>query len=823
MKKIHLIANAHIDPVWQWEWEEGAAAAISTFRCAADFCEEFDGFVFCHNEAELYEWIEEYEPELFSRIQRLVGMGKWHIMGGWYLQPDCNLPSGEGIVRSILYGRDYFSEKFGSVPRTAINFDPFGHSRGLVQILKKCGFDSYIFMRPHEEFIHLPDGPFRWAGFDGSEVTALRCGSYNSPLGKASEKIRSYVEKCAENGMTLCLWGVGDHGGGPSRKDLNDIDELKKEYAERGVEIIHSTPEKYFEDVKKKGDPLPVFADEINPWAVGCYTSQILVKQRYRRLESELFVTERMCSAASSQGLMKYPGEELREAAADMLKVQFHDILPGTSVQAAEESSLRTMSHGLEILSRVRARAFFALSGGQPEPRSDRIPVMVFNPFPYPVETECECEMMLWDQNWNGDFSMPTVYRGDEALPTQCEKEASTINLDWRKKIVFRAELKPLCMNRFDVAFRRLPGKPVPESQDGDRYVFDNGRLRAVFDKDSCRMTELAVDGIPCLKENAFSLDVYDDDSDPWGMNVVSFPDRIGSFTALIPDEGTRFSGIKGRTVPSFRVIEDGDVRTRIECLYGYGDSRAVMTFSLPKKGTEIGIDVRVIWNEKQKLLKMSVPTRFENAGFYGETMFGEQKLAPGGRENCSQRYIIIDDGISGLSVSNDGVYGSSCGDGTLNITLLRSPVYTAHPIEDRERIPNDRFNLHIDQGERTYSFRIIAGRIGYVRFETFRTASLLNEKITSLSFYPPTHGKPSETPLLLKGDVQMQVFKKADDGNGFIVRLFNPSAGAREFRIDSFMLDKSCAGTLRPWEFRTLRICGGKAVASSPDENSLQ
>ena len=94
MKRLHLVCNAHIDPLWLWELEEGISAALSTFRVAADFCEFYDGYVFNHNEAMLYEWVEEYEPELFERIQRLVKEGKWHIMGGWYLQPDCNMPSG---------------------------------------------------------------------------------------------------------------------------------------------------------------------------------------------------------------------------------------------------------------------------------------------------------------------------------------------------------------------------------------------------------------------------------------------------------------------------------------------------------------------------------------------------------------------------------------------------------------------------------------------------------------------------------------------------------------------------------------------------------
>ena len=144
MKKLHLICNSHIDPVWMWDWEEGLGTAISTFYQAAEFFKEYE-YVFCHNEAILYEFIEEHDPALFAEISRLVAEGKWSIMGGWYLQPDCNLPSGEAFVRQIKLGREYFEEKFNARPTTAINFDSFGHNVGMVQIMKKCGYDSYLF------------------------------------------------------------------------------------------------------------------------------------------------------------------------------------------------------------------------------------------------------------------------------------------------------------------------------------------------------------------------------------------------------------------------------------------------------------------------------------------------------------------------------------------------------------------------------------------------------------------------------------------------------------------------------------------------------
>ncbi len=116
-KIVHLICNAHLDPVWLWEKEEGIAEALSTFRVAARFCREYDQFVFCHNEAVLYQWVEEYDPALFAEIQELVKLKKWHIMGGWYLQPDCNMPSGESFCRQIEVGQDILRKNSESHPQ----------------------------------------------------------------------------------------------------------------------------------------------------------------------------------------------------------------------------------------------------------------------------------------------------------------------------------------------------------------------------------------------------------------------------------------------------------------------------------------------------------------------------------------------------------------------------------------------------------------------------------------------------------------------------------------------------------------------------------
>ena len=210
-KRFHLICNAHIDPIWQWDLPEGVSATLSTFYSAVRLCKEFD-YIFCHNEVTVYKYVEEYAPALFEEIKELVKAGKWHIMGGWYLQPDCNMISGESVVRQIRVGQRYFKERFGTIPKTAINLDPFGHSVGLVQIIKKCGQSSYLFMRPYASERPLPSDQFIWRGLDGSEIKATRItGGYGTPLGKSAESL-DHKTKWQPFCVGTALWGVGNHG-----------------------------------------------------------------------------------------------------------------------------------------------------------------------------------------------------------------------------------------------------------------------------------------------------------------------------------------------------------------------------------------------------------------------------------------------------------------------------------------------------------------------------------------------------------------------------------------------------------------------------------
>jgi len=821
MKKIYMISNAHIDPMWQWEWEEGAAAAVSTFRAAADFCEEYDGYIFNHNEALLYKWVEEYEPELFERIKKLVKEGKWNIMGGWYLQPDCTMPSGESFTRQILTGIKYFKEKFGVRPRTAVNFDSFGHTRGLVQIMAKSGYNSYVFMRPENPGYEIEGNTdFIWKGFDGSEIMCHKIfGGYNTLLGRVKDKIDEYTAQMSDRMIGFMPWGVGNHGGGPSRKDLNIIAELQKTQSE--FEFVHSCPEAYFDALIKSGIRLIEVDKSLTPRFVGCYTSMIQVKQKHRELENMYYSTEKMATQASMQGLMEYPRTELDNALEALLLAEFHDVLPGTSVQAVEKQALDSMGYAMNILSKIRARALFALCSGQRKAGEGEYPIFVYNPHPFKVRGVFACEFMLADQNWNDYFNVPAVYSDGKRIPAQLEKEGSTFNLDWRKRVVFEAELEESSVTRFDCIMEKAPARPVPEIKSADgKYIFDAERMHIEINCNTGLMDVCIIDGESVLKQDAFRLGVARDIPDPWKMDENRLNNFIGSFELMTPEEGAEFCGID--EPGNIRVVEDGEVRTVIEAYFKYKNSAMCLTYKIPKRGASFDVEVRVYSNLKDKMLKLIIPTVLSDAKYIGNTAFGIDDLYTDGTESVAQKWVAADNGEKAVAISNDGIYGSSFCDGEIQLSLLRSCGYCVHPIENRRLLPTDRFYPRAEQGERIYTFTVTSGKSDDVMSRVERMALVHNEKPYSLSFFPgKPDGKKSEKGVIINGNnINLSAFKMSEDGEGYIMRIYESKGEYSEAQIELKALEVSIKEKLSPFEVKTYKICGNSVVLTNMTED---
>ena len=238
LNKLYFMGNAHIDPVWMWRWQEGASEVKATLRSALDRMNEYPEYFFVCSASQIFEWIEEYDPKMFEEIKERIKEGRFVIVGGWYIQPDCNLPSGESFARHGLYGQRYFKEKFGVTARTGYNVDSFGHNANIPQLLKKAGMDYYVAFRPGTHEKDLPSHVFRWRSPDGSEVLFGRLlRVYNSSMNRLgnNEKFDEQLDIAEEiYGQHLRLsFGYND-----VKRIVDQAEQYPAEVRNRVLEII---------------------------------------------------------------------------------------------------------------------------------------------------------------------------------------------------------------------------------------------------------------------------------------------------------------------------------------------------------------------------------------------------------------------------------------------------------------------------------------------------------------------------------------------------------------------------------------------------------
>ncbi|HNQ22853.1 MAG TPA: glycoside hydrolase family 38 C-terminal domain-containing protein [Phycisphaerae bacterium] len=824
-RTVHLLCNSHVDPAWLWQWQEGAGEALALTRTVVDLCARYPGFVFNRNEVMFHEWIAEYDPALFRRIRRLVRVGAWHLMGGWYVQPDCNMPCGESFVRQILVGKRYFRRTFGVNVTTAANLDSFGHSRGLVQILAKSGYDSYLFCRPSRADVGLPATQFVWRGYDGSEILATLADShYNSAPGGARRKVAQWLQTHPTETCGIVPWGVGNHGGGPSRRDIRELNALIR--ATRDVDIRHSTPEAYFAQLQRGRGRLPRHEGDLNPWAVGCYTSMARVKQKHRKLENELYATEKMTATAAMQGLLPYPRGDFEEATRDLLAGEFHDALPGSSVPPVEDAVVQRLDHGLEILARLKMRAFLTLAAGQRRARTGEFPILVYNPHPYPVSTTVECELQAAWPHQTGRFMLPQVRQGTRLLPTQAEKEHANINEDHRKRVVFPGVLAPSTMNRFDCRLVPLPRRPALQLKERrGAFRLRTTCLDVVISARTGLLDRYCVHGRDYLAQGAFQPLVVRDNADPWGMTGRRFRTVLGRFRRMSRPRGAGFSGTPDVRLPCVRVIEDGPARSVVEALLEFGDSRICQRYKLPKAGTEMEVETRVHWNEKDRMLKLSLPTLLADPLYRAQVVYGVQELRDNGDEQVMQKWLAVTsrraDGA--LTIINDRIHGLDVTPGEVRLSLLRAAAHAGHPTgPGRPITAQDRYTARMDQGEHVFRFWLNAGPAGERLTHIDREALARNEEPFALCMSPSGEGRKLAAGVVVSDEaVQVTAIKQAADGQDWIIRLFEPTGHARTVRVLLPFAKVRRTVSLSPFEIKTLRV--NRRTAALTEVNLLE
>src|SRR6202142_3042700 len=385
MKGMTIVAtgNSHIDMAWLWPWTETVEVVRNTFRSALDLMREYPDFTFTASSAQAYVWMEEKYPDMFREIQQRVKEGRWEIVGGMWVEPDLNLPSGESLVRQVMLGKRYFQQKFGGDVKIGWNPDSFGYNWQLPQIYKKCGMDYFVTQKIYwNDTTKIQHKLFWWEAPDGSRILTYFPHDYANGIEppKIAEDLAAYAPPLG--GEMMHLYGVGDHGGGPTRTMLDTVLRLQ---APGTVypKIRFGTAARFFDDLQKRLATLdvPTVRDELYlEFHRGVQTTQSETKKRIRRSEDLLLNAEKFSSLAS---LGDYPQESLERAWQRLLFDEFHDIMPGSGIAQNYVDAKRN----LEDVGRAGKEALkgaLETIAARVNTHGPGVPVLVFNPLAWP-------------------------------------------------------------------------------------------------------------------------------------------------------------------------------------------------------------------------------------------------------------------------------------------------------------------------------------------------------------------------------------------------------------------------------------------------------
>ncbi len=750
---LHMIGNAHIDPVWLWRWDEGMHEVHATFRAALDLMNAYDDFVFTASSAAFYAWIEANDPPMFDEIQRRVAEGRWAIVGGWWIEPDCNIPCGESFVRQALYGQRYFQEKFGIAARVGYCPDSFGHHATLPQILAQSGIAGYVVMRPGPDEKELPGRLFWWESVDGSRVLAYRIPFAYETGGRDLE---AHVRLCTEE-LTqaqtelMCFYGVGNHGGGPTRENLESIRRLNARAD--FPRLVFSSPPRFFASVSPSPS-LPVVRDELQHHARGCYAAHSAVKHWNRQAENLLLTAEKFTVLAHWLTGQSYSPEFAR-AWKNVLFNQFHDILAGTSIPAAYGEARNTYGEAMEIARRALYRAVQSIAWQIRIPAEDGMtPLVVFNPHAWQSKTCVEFEI---------ETAGNVILLNDagQLVPTQMIQAWATV--EWRRRFCFIADLPPLGYR----VYRVKPGAAHLQTSRRDisrATHLENDRFRLELDPTTGFVTRLRdkQNGVEVLAGAAARPVVIDDPSDTWGHGVARFDHVIGEFAA--------------RRITR---IEDGPVRSTLHVESAYGASRLIQDFVMYSELDQIDVRVTVDWREQFKMLKLRFPVNIDAARATCEVPYGHVIRDANGEEEPMQSWIDVS-GIArdprvpyGLSILNDGKYSIDVRGSDIGLTVLRSPIYAHH----QPRVPqSDEHYAFIDQGIQHFTYSLLPHAASWEQVGTVRRAAELNQPpVVMIESYHPDGTLAQHDAYLVVDpeNVIVSVVKQAEGNDDMIVRAY--------------------------------------------------
>lgn len=789
---IHLIPNAHLDPVWLWDWREGLNEGITTCRAVLDLMDEFEELTFIRGEAAIYQHIERHDPETFRRIERHIAEGRWDVVGGTHVQPDTNLPATETFARHFCHGQRYFLEKFGKPVSVAWAADSFGHSAGLPDILAPAGIRGFAFTRPAPAQLALEKPVFWWEGAGGGRVMACRpsAGWYGTERDEAARRLDEVLVAAQNEGLdnAACFIGLGNHGGGPTRRQLLEIGAWAKAHPE--VRVVYSGLHRLFaaleEEVRRKGaNFLPTHRGELNFTLRGCYSSVAKFKFAYRATEAMVARAERT-DAVISAGLKRKAGD-MHSAWEAVLFNSFHDILPGSSIERAYDDQLAWLGGARHQARCVESGALNALAMRMDTsvPRADgdhpaAVPFLVWNPHPHPFVGNVEMEAALdsrpiWSYTDRAE-ELPVEVRGPKGKPLPFQLIATEhhalVNLAWRKRAVVPVKLPPMGWSVFTLGW--VEGAPVLPQPDEVSLP-----LKATVGREDLLLWSK-------IKLSAMTVE------DPWGA--------WGSMTD--EPESLDLSTIRHRwKITRVETLESGPWRTTLWVELRGGDSRIEMRISQDRNRGAIDFDVRVLWNERSARLKLAMSHAGKEAEFDvpgGRITRGPLGEVPGGRWVRTANF----------GFASDALYNFDLKGGTLRATVVRACRYG----DDVKTLPDETPWLPpVDAGKLRFRFLLAPPNDDLPR--------LARELEEPVIVHPAVAGRPKKGLLprtgsllaLAPASLRILALRPAEDGRGFILRVQETSGRKAKGRL-TWLGERIDLGGVTPSEIATWKIIGQEA-----------
>ena len=777
---IRAVGNSHIDMAWLWPWTETVEVVRNTFRSVLDLMREYPDFKFTMSSARTYEWMEEKYPEMFQEIQQRIKEGRWEVIGGMWVEPDLNMPAGESLTRQILVGKRYFQMKFGVDVKIGWNPDSFGYNWQLPQIYKKSGIDYFVTQKLlwAHEFTTFPYKLFWWQAPDGSRLLTyfphdyaggIDAGALAKDLSIWAPSI--YGPQLSDSPEMMHLYGVGDHGGGPTRTMLDNAGRWMSPNAVF-PKLQFSTARAFFDDLDKKLPDMkvPTWNDELYfQYHRGVFTTQADTKQRIRRTEETLLNAEKLSSLAFLYG-HPYAQEEMNRAWKRLLFDHFHDIMPGSGIAVNYLDAKRNLEDvrrvGNEIVDGSLREIAARVNTQQPG-----VPVIVFNSLSWPRKEVIEVETQL--------AAPAREISVLDSTGKPAESQLLSFDQDThRARFLLLSDTPALGYNTYFVR-AATAASPIRTTVQATASTLENEYIRLRMDPQSGCMTSL-------FDKRSQAEALAPSETDTGGpKNVVcgnllqAFYDKPKEWDAWNIDADFEKQHWDLDKVDEVKLIESGPLRAVIRIKQHFQNSVFVRDVTMYAGVPRVDVKMQADWHEKHILLKVAFPLSAHSPKATYEIPYGSVErpttrntpAEQGEFEVPALQWADISDPQHGFSLLNDSKYGYDAKGNVLRLSLLRSPEWP---------------DPHADEGQHEFTYSLYPHGGTWREAETVRQGYGLNYGLLSTNAekhegaLAPQHSFLQVEPQ----NVVVTAVKKAEDDDALILRFYEWAGRETDVRL---------------------------------------